>query len=178
MEPRPADLTAVVTGASSGIGRAIALELAQRGIGRIWLVARRAHELERVAVEIGPAARVLVADLATAEGRDRVTRGLNRVDVLVNSAGALLSGFFADQAAAEAERLRLAEEKSKNAELALSKKRRATNVVLGTALLVTLGVVVLAVAAFVIREINIAELNDQLDTKRDSLSRLRSSTQY
>ncbi|MBX2797894.1 MAG: SDR family NAD(P)-dependent oxidoreductase [Myxococcales bacterium] len=90
--------TALVTGASSGIGRAIARELARRGVRTIWLVARTAGPLERLAAEIGPAARVLTADLSTVRGRRAVLREVSHVDVLVNNAGVLLSGFFDDQA--------------------------------------------------------------------------------
>src|SRR6185369_3816278 len=65
---------AVVTGASSGIGRAFALELARRG-HPILLVARRGDELQRVAAEIaagGGRAVPLVADLASDGGVEAV----------------------------------------------------------------------------------------------------------
>ncbi|MCZ8129659.1 MAG: SDR family NAD(P)-dependent oxidoreductase, partial [Microcystis sp. LE19-114.1B] len=44
--------TALVTGASRGIGRAIALELARQGLSRIVLVARDQERLEKLAKEI------------------------------------------------------------------------------------------------------------------------------
>ena len=92
--PAPApDRTAVVTGASSGIGEAIARELARRGHG-VTLVARSEDRLRALAAELTSAtlrAEVVVADLS-----DRAARAglLNRVsalglvpDILVNNAG-------------------------------------------------------------------------------------------
>jgi uncharacterized protein len=93
--PPPApDSTAVVTGASSGIGADIARELARRGIG-VTLVARRVERLKALADELADAHKVrtevLAADLTDAEARaaipaDLAGRGLT-VDVLVNNAG-------------------------------------------------------------------------------------------
>jgi len=86
-------LTALVTGASSGIGRLLALRMAAAG-ARVALVARRERELEELADEIraGDGAAVpLVCDvadrqqaLATAE---KAAKTLGRIDVLVNNAG-------------------------------------------------------------------------------------------
>jgi uncharacterized protein len=86
--------TAVVTGASSGIGVEIARELARRGHG-LTLVARREDRLKAVADELahshGVRADVLVVDLGDAGARaeipERVAqRGLT-TDILVNNAG-------------------------------------------------------------------------------------------
>ncbi len=83
----------VVTGASSGIGRAIALGLAHPG-STVALVGRRLAQLEAVAADIaarGGRPVCLAADLALAEepGRlgIRIARELGVVDVLVHSAG-------------------------------------------------------------------------------------------
>lgn len=94
---------AVVTGASSGIGRAFARELAGQGYA-VLAVARRQHELERLVRAIeseGGTARALVADLSTEDGLDRVATVANDlvVDVLVNNAGIGRYGAFADQSA-------------------------------------------------------------------------------
>lgn len=86
--------TALVTGASSGIGAAFALALARRGYN-VVLVARRADRLEAVAetiaMTLGRKAHVLVADLAVPEAPDRMVRALAErgitVDLLVNNAG-------------------------------------------------------------------------------------------
>ena len=92
--PTPApDRTAVVTGASSGIGTELARQLAAAGHG-VTLVARREDRLRAVADELGSAGvRVEVvpcdladADARTALAREVAARGL-RVHVLVNNAG-------------------------------------------------------------------------------------------
>ena len=87
--------TAVVTGASSGIGAAFCRALAAEGVGVVG-VARRARQLEAVVADVKGEA--LVADLATAEGRDRVGQRIGEDDValLVNNAGVATHGRFAD----------------------------------------------------------------------------------
>jgi short-subunit dehydrogenase len=86
--------TCLVTGASSGIGAAVARELARRGYGAT-LVARREERLQALAHELSSAYPVRVepvpCDLADAEARSalagRVEALGRRVDVLINSAG-------------------------------------------------------------------------------------------
>lgn len=100
--------TALVTGASSGIGEEFARRLAQRGHALV-LVARRAQLLEEVAFDLrqsyGTPVEVLVADLGTPEGLASVTErlamdgtgGLEPIDLLVNNAGRGDGGVFAEQ---------------------------------------------------------------------------------
>jgi NAD(P)-dependent dehydrogenase (short-subunit alcohol dehydrogenase family) len=84
-----ADQVVVVTGASAGIGAALAEELARRG-ARLVLVARRREQLEEVARRIG-GAEIVVADVTRREDVARVldtaVARLGRVDVWVNNAG-------------------------------------------------------------------------------------------
>jgi uncharacterized protein len=93
--------TAVVTGASSGIGADIARELASRGYG-VTLVARRAEKLQELATELGKAVRaeVIACDVADPAARadlfDEVGRRGLTVDILVNNAGIGTIGRVAD----------------------------------------------------------------------------------
>jgi NADP-dependent 3-hydroxy acid dehydrogenase YdfG len=78
---------AVVTGASSGIGRATARTLAAQGF-HVVVLARRAEPLNALAAEIGGTA--IVADVTDDAAIDALAAGLDRVDVLVNNAGGAL----------------------------------------------------------------------------------------
>lgn len=87
--------TAIVTGASSGIGRAAALKFASRG-ANVVLVARRAAELEIVAQEIrelGGSAFVVAGDVADETTHERAVAAAldtyGKLDVAFNNAGAL-----------------------------------------------------------------------------------------
>ncbi|MGO8918957.1 MAG: SDR family NAD(P)-dependent oxidoreductase [Stellaceae bacterium] len=94
--------TALVTGASSGIGATYADRLARRGHDLI-LVARDRERLEalarRLRAETGVAVEVLEADLTAADELRRVEARLRedaRIGLLVNNAGAAAPGGFAD----------------------------------------------------------------------------------
>lgn len=88
---------ALVTGASSGIGRAMAVELASRGV-ELVVVARRKELLERLAGEVPVDVEVLPSDLASEDGLEVVEARLGAderpVDLLVNNAGASQMGRF------------------------------------------------------------------------------------
>lgn len=90
---------ALVTGASSGIGRALAVELASRGHDLV-LTARRELLLEQSATELrtghGVNVEVLPADLRDREGLSKVVGRASNVDVLVANAGFSTRGAFAD----------------------------------------------------------------------------------
>src|SRR5262245_45403205 len=101
--------TALVTGASSGIGTEIARQLASRGHALV-LVARREERLKSLAMELaaehGVAAEVFPCDLADPAERDRLVEQLpgrgRTVELLVNNAG---FGHQADFATSQRERM-------------------------------------------------------------------------
>jgi short-subunit dehydrogenase len=83
------DKNVIVTGASSGIGRATALEFARRGASLV-IAARRAEPLEAVAAEcraLGAKCIAVVADVTKHDDCERLVAAGGRVDVLVNNAG-------------------------------------------------------------------------------------------
>lgn len=77
--------TALVTGASGGIGAEMARILARRG-ETVVLVARSADRLSALAAELG-GAEVVMADLSDPAGVAKVTGQVPQVDVLINNAG-------------------------------------------------------------------------------------------
>ena len=94
--------TALITGASSGIGRALARVFARDGYALV-LVARRLAVLEELAAELsrdhGVTVRVMAIDLAEPDAAMRLFADLQQsgvvVDVLVNNAGFGMQGAFA-----------------------------------------------------------------------------------
>ncbi len=94
--------TAVVTGASSGIGRVYAEKLAERGFG-LLVVARRGDRLNELAGNVRTKYDVpvetLVADLSKREDLERVAATLETnaaITLLVNNAGVSVMGAFAE----------------------------------------------------------------------------------
>lgn len=94
---------ALVTGGSYGIGKSIALRLAEEGVS-VAIAARRESVLQQATSEIttktGSMVVPVVADVSTAEGCERFVRNtadtLGRIDILVNNAGSSAAFYFGD----------------------------------------------------------------------------------
>ena len=84
--------TALVTGASKGIGRAIAAELASAGASVVLSYRTGADEAEELAAEIG--GRAVQADVSDPESARALVEAAGDVDVLVNNAGITRDGLL------------------------------------------------------------------------------------
>ena len=85
--------TALVTGASKGIGRAIATELARGGASVVLGYRSGGEEAETLAAELG--GRAVQADVSSAEDAARLVAEAGDLDILVNNAGLTRDGLLA-----------------------------------------------------------------------------------
>ncbi len=90
---------AIITGASSGIGREFALQLYKRGeVDYFWLIARRESRLNALKEELGGKAQVISCDLTQKEGVDKIKTLLEEqkpeVEYLINGSGFGKFGYF------------------------------------------------------------------------------------
>jgi NADP-dependent 3-hydroxy acid dehydrogenase YdfG len=99
---------ALITGASSGIGEATALELASAG-AKLAIVARRRDRLEDLAARLGDDTLVVEADVtsesAARNAVDQAAEHFGRLDTVVANAGVMLLGPIADAPLEEWERM-------------------------------------------------------------------------
>jgi uncharacterized protein len=97
-------MIALVTGASSGIGEATARRIAREPGAELILVARREDRLQALAQELG-GAKVVAVDLTADDAPAKVAEAVgDRLDLLVNNAGAAWRGRFAETGWANVQR--------------------------------------------------------------------------
>ncbi len=93
-------LVAVITGASSGLGEATARRFAREPGARLVLVARREDRLRELSAGLGAPTTYLAADVTAADAPERILSHVrehhDRLDLLVNNAGAAWRATFAD----------------------------------------------------------------------------------
>ncbi len=90
---------AVITGASSGIGKEFAVQLDQSGVyDELWLIARSEDKMRLLSKSLTTSCKILTLDLENETNIDSLEDELNRsnsvVDICVNSAGFGLNGDF------------------------------------------------------------------------------------
>ena len=99
---------AIVTGAGRGLGRAIALALAEQGV-RVLGAARSTDELEQLKAQEPARIRVMPCDMmdtaAVAGLPDAAVREFGRLDIVVNNAGIAPAGPFVEQSEEEWQRV-------------------------------------------------------------------------
>lgn len=98
--------TVLITGAGSGIGRALAKEAASKGFALI-LAGRTQTALEQTKSECNSTkVRCVVADVTTADGRAAIVNAVGgTLDILINNAGVLSVGHISDMSDTDLERM-------------------------------------------------------------------------
>ena len=93
------DKTVVITGATSGLGRATALQLAQKG-AFVVIIARgntNANEVIKEIKKAGGKGQFIISDLSsmkdTKEAAESITKVVDRLDILINNAGAFFQTY-------------------------------------------------------------------------------------
>lgn len=92
--------TVIITGASSGLGEAMARKLAAKG-AKLVLGARRLDNLKRIQKDLGENVRIMACDVTDAAQVDQLAKlaldEFGRIDVLVNNAGVMPLSFFSEK---------------------------------------------------------------------------------
>ena len=87
----------LVTGASGGIGKAIAIELSSNGAD-LCLTGRNKSELENLQKLIGRNCKIIISDLSKSEGIDELANSaqekMGQIDILINNAGITRDNLF------------------------------------------------------------------------------------
>lgn len=92
--------TVIITGASSGLGEAMARKLAAKG-AKLVLGARRLDNLKRIQKDLGENVRIMACDVTDVAQVDQLAKlaldEFGRIDVLVNNAGVMPLSFFSEK---------------------------------------------------------------------------------
>ena len=88
-------MKALITGASSGIGREMAIYLSEQGIDLV-LVAREQEKLEQVQKELKTNSQIICMDLSLAENCVELYKQVENIDILINNAGFGTCGEFTE----------------------------------------------------------------------------------
>jgi NAD(P)-dependent dehydrogenase (short-subunit alcohol dehydrogenase family) len=92
--------TALVTGGSRGIGRMIVEGFLAAGIDRVYITARKIHEIEETCAELGDKVVGIQGDISTLTGIDQLVEEMSqresKLDILVNNAGAAWGADYLD----------------------------------------------------------------------------------
>ena len=88
-------MKALITGASSGIGKEMAIILSEKGVDLV-LVAREQSKLEEVQKELKTDSQIISTDLGDAENCTKLYRKVKDIDILINNAGFGTFGEFTD----------------------------------------------------------------------------------
>ena len=96
--------TVLITGAGTGIGRALAVEASSKGFNLILVGRTQATLAQTLADCDAERTRLVVADVTTAEGRAAISAAVTGpLDVLINNAGTLRVGHLADMSDSDLE---------------------------------------------------------------------------
>lgn len=91
---------AIITGASSGIGREFAVQLDSRGLDSLWLIARRKQRLEELAASLDTPCDILPFDLTNDQDLEKIRKKIEKekpdITYMVNNAGFGKSGTIDD----------------------------------------------------------------------------------
>lgn len=102
-------MIAIISGASSGIGREFAYQIDDKGYDEIWLIARRYDRLLEVKNKIKTPVKILALDLLEDESfyliEEELSKSNKKISLLINSAGVGINDYFENIALIDDEKM-------------------------------------------------------------------------